>query len=107
MDNIVSRVIDLPNDGGYFEIIGKQGAYRMRSGMVTLEPCQEVGQHSTEDYEEIIIILEGEGELESEGIGRMKIARGQVAYNPPDTRHNVINTGDGPLRYIYIVSKAR
>jgi quercetin dioxygenase-like cupin family protein len=79
----------------------------MRSGLVTLAPGKDVGTHSTEDYEEMIIILEGQGELEAEGAGRRAIGAGQVAYNPPDTRHNVINTGDGPLRYIYVVSKAR
>jgi oxalate decarboxylase/phosphoglucose isomerase-like protein (cupin superfamily) len=34
------------------------------------------------------------------------MAGGQIAYVPPDTRHNVFNTGTGPLRYLYIVSRA-
>ncbi|NIO00731.1 MAG: hypothetical protein GTO42_01110 [Candidatus Latescibacteria bacterium] len=29
----------------------------------------------------------------------------RVAYCPPRTEHNVINTGSGQLRYIYIVAK--
>jgi len=107
MDNKLPFVVELPRGNEYFPILDKHNANRMRSGLVTLAPGKDVGQHSTEDYEEMIIVLDGAGELESEGIGRRQIAAGQVAYNPPDTKHNVINTGDRPLKYIYVVSKAR
>jgi oxalate decarboxylase/phosphoglucose isomerase-like protein (cupin superfamily) len=29
-----------------------------------------------------------------------------VAYCPPDTEHDVRNTGDKPLRYLYVVARA-
>jgi len=106
MNNRLPFILDLPSCGEYIEILGKHNAYCMRSGLVTLAPGQDVGMHSTEDFEEMIIVLEGDGELETDSLGRRKIARGQVAYNPPDTRHNVINTGETRLRYIYVVSKA-
>ncbi|MCK4857327.1 MAG: cupin domain-containing protein [candidate division Zixibacteria bacterium] len=100
-------VIDLPLEKpDYFEILSKANAVRMRSGLVTLQPGEDCGLHSTEDYEEMIVILEGQGEIETEGIGRRRIAKGQVAYNPPETEHNVHNTGTEQLRYIYVVSKA-
>lgn len=100
-------VIDLPLDkDDYFTILDKQMAVTMRSGLVFLKPGEDVGSHNTETYEECIIVLEGNGEIESEGLGRRKIRRGQVAYNPPQTQHNVINTGDGVLRYIYLVARA-
>jgi quercetin dioxygenase-like cupin family protein len=70
-----------------------------------LAPGQDIGSHTTGDHEEMIVILEGEGELEAAGMGRQKIASGQVAYNPPQTSHNVFNTGTDNLRYIYIVVK--
>jgi quercetin dioxygenase-like cupin family protein len=100
-------VIDLPlKADDYFEILGKKNASRMRSGLVTLQSGGEVGSHNTEDYEELIVVLEGSGEVETAGVGRRPLAYGQTAYNPPHTQHNVINTGTGILRYIYIVSKA-
>jgi len=100
-------VIDLPLDrDDYFQILNKEKAMTMRSGLVALKPGEDVGSHNTEDYEECIIILEGQGEIETEGLGRRSIRQGQVAYNPPQTQHNVINTSDGILRYIYLVAKA-
>lgn len=100
-------VIDLPLDRNeYFRILDEQKAVTMRSGLVALKPGEEVGSHNTENYEECVIILEGNGEIESAGLSRRKIGYGQVAYNPPQTQHNIINTGDKPLRYIYIVAKA-
>lgn len=102
-----SLVLDLPRKGQeYFEILNSSNAVRMRSGLVTLGPGEECGSHNTEDYEELIVVLEGRGEVETEGEGRRSIETGQVAYNPPRTQHNVHNTGSGQLRYIYVVSKA-
>ena len=100
-------VIDLPLEGTeYFRILDENRAEKMRSGLVTLKPGEEVGAHSTEDYEELIVVLDGAGEVETEGVPRRKLNRGQAAYNPPHTRHNVHNTGTELMRYIYIVSKA-
>jgi mannose-6-phosphate isomerase-like protein (cupin superfamily) len=97
----------LPTDKSeYFEILGKSNAVSMHSGLVTLAPGKDVGKHSTENYEELIIVFDGEGEIEADGAGRMKIKKGQIAYNPPQTGHNVFNTGFEPLRYIYIVARA-
>jgi len=81
-------------------------ARRMRAGMVTLAPGEECGRHSTEDYEELLTILEGRGEAELEGHGALALAAGQVVYIPPGTFHNVHNRGDGVLRYVYVVAPA-
>ena len=78
----------------------------MRSGCVALEAGQECGEHSTEDYEEALVILEGEGVARIEGHGELPIRGGNLVYIPPHTRHNVVNTGSGLLRYIYIVAPA-
>ena len=44
-------------------------ARRMRAGMVTLGRGSSCGRHGTEDYEELLVILEGRGEAELEGHG--------------------------------------
>jgi mannose-6-phosphate isomerase-like protein (cupin superfamily) len=96
----------LSNDSEkHFEILGRGDSVTMRSGLVTLLPGGDVGSHSTENYEELLIILDGVGEMEAAGI-RHKISKGQIAYNPPQTIHNVYNTGKEPLKYIYVVAKA-
>ncbi len=100
-------VVNLPLESDeYYEILTDSNAVKMRSGLVTLAPGESVGVHSTEDFEELIIVLKGSGEVETVGEDRVRIARGQAAYNPPHSEHNVHNTGMEPMKYIYIVSKA-
>lgn len=90
----------------HLPLLTKENARRMRAGMVTLAPGEECGRHGTEEYEELLVILEGRGEAELEGHGALALAAGQVAYVPPGTFHNVRNGGDGPLRYVYVVAPA-
>jgi quercetin dioxygenase-like cupin family protein len=102
----VPFILDLPNDTAkHFEILNSSRSIKLHSGMVCLMPGQDVGNHTTGDHEELLVILEGRGELEAEGLGRKPIVSGQVAYNPPKTTHNVFNTGTDNMRYIYIVTK--
>lgn len=77
----------------------------MRSGLVVLLPKDSVGKHNTEDFEELIIVLNGKGEMLITGQDPIKIHSGVAVYCPPKTEHDVINTGIDLLRYIYIVVK--
>lgn len=90
----------------HLPLLTEENARRMRAGMVTLGPSEECGRHSTEAYEELLIILEGSGEAELEGHGTLPVAAGQVVYFPPRTHHNVCQRGAGPLRYVYVVAPA-
>jgi mannose-6-phosphate isomerase-like protein (cupin superfamily) len=90
----------------HLPLLTEENARRMRAGMVTLGPGEECGRHSTEDHEELLIILEGQGEAELEGHGGFALEAGHVAYIPPGTFHNVHQRGDGPLRYVYVVAPA-
>lgn len=93
------------SDSKYLSILKDGKSIKLHSGHVTLQPGESVGEHSTEDYEELVIALSGNGEIEADGLGRAKFSEGHVAYNPPNTKHNVINTSDQPLKYIYVVTK--
>lgn len=77
----------------------------MRSGLVSLKPAESIGVHSTKNYEELIVVLEGKGKVSADGRKSIKIQTGTADYDPPETEHNVVNTGKKPLRYIYIVAK--
>ena len=94
------------NAGPYTSIAKPPNTVTMRSGLVVLAAGKDVGLHSTELNEEILVILEGQGEVVLQGFGHVKIAAGQIAYVPPKTRHNVFNRGTEPLKYIFIVAKA-
>jgi mannose-6-phosphate isomerase-like protein (cupin superfamily) len=76
----------------------------MRSGFVRLKPGQSVGEHSTLDHEEALIVLQGEGKAEVEGHAALRISPRMLAYIPPRSRHNVTNTGSGMLEYVYVVA---
>jgi mannose-6-phosphate isomerase-like protein (cupin superfamily) len=78
----------------------------MESGYVTLRPAASVGRHSTEGYEEILVVLQGSGEMRLAGGAVVKLKPYMVAYCPPRTEHDVVNTGTAPLRYLYIVARA-
>ena len=85
---------------------GPPESVTMRSGLVVLQPSQSVGRHSTGSFEEIIVILEGEGEMTfSDGLV-MRLEANMVGYCPPETEHDVHNCGDRAMRYLYIVARA-
>lgn len=79
----------------------------MHSGLVVLAPGKSVGRHSTKGYEEIVIVLEGRGEMRFfTGRAAVLLESGMAAYCPPQTEHDVFNTGTGTLRYVYVVADA-
>jgi mannose-6-phosphate isomerase-like protein (cupin superfamily) len=79
----------------------------MHAGLVVLRASQSVGKHSTENYEEAVIVLSGTGEMRITGRDTLKLRANSVAYCPPHTEHDVINTGTEPLRYLYVAAQQR
>jgi len=79
----------------------------MRSGFVRLKPGETVGWHSTGQNEETLVILRGKGAALIEGQPSRPFDAPATAYIPPATRHNVRNTGAGPLEYVYVVAPVR
>jgi mannose-6-phosphate isomerase-like protein (cupin superfamily) len=79
----------------------------MRSGAVSLQPGKTVGKHNTEGNEELLIVMAGEGSLLLEGSQQLEMCRGNVVYCPPETEHDVRNTGSGILRYIYVTARIK
>ena len=76
----------------------------MRSGFVRLKPGVTVGWHTTGKHEETLVILKGQGAALIDGQARRDFTAPAMAYIPPDTRHNVENTGSEPLEYVYVVA---
>jgi mannose-6-phosphate isomerase-like protein (cupin superfamily) len=79
----------------------------MHSGLVVLAPGKSVGTHGTEGNEEIVIVLEGKGEMRFfTGRSTVPLPAGMAAYCPPKTEHDVFNTGKETLKYVYVVARA-
>lgn len=93
-------------DGRRTLLGGPRLAEGMRSGVVSLQPGHAVGRHSTHAREELIVVLEGCGELVVDGGDAVPLEAGAGAYVPAEQEHDVVNTGAGLLRYVYVVAPA-
>ena len=97
--------VELNDQPEYQRILEGQPQTRgMRSGRVHLEAGKACGQHSTNNHEELLVFLTGEGEVQIGESDRLVVGAGKLAYIPPQTLHDVHNTGAGPLAYIYCVA---
>jgi len=99
--------LELNSQPEYQRILeGQPQTHGMRSGRVYLEPGKACGQHSTKNHEELLVFLTGRGEVCIGDGKRLAVGAGKVAYIPPETLHDVHNTGTEPLAYIYCVAPA-
>lgn len=103
------KVITLQSSGKDVSpvLAGPPESVTMKSGLVVLAPGKSVGKHSTEQNEELLIVFEGQGEMSFKGGAKLPVKANTAVYCPPQTEHNVTNTGTGLLRYVYIVAKAQ
>lgn len=88
-------------------LTGPPETVTMKAGYVVLKAGRSVGKHSTEDHEEVLIVLEGSGEMLFSDGSSLPLKANSALYCPPHTEHDVKNTGATTLRYVYIVSKAQ
>jgi mannose-6-phosphate isomerase-like protein (cupin superfamily) len=66
--------------------------------LMTLQPGEEIGEEVHEDRDQFFRIEEGEGEVRIDG-APSSIEDDFAVIVPAGARHNVINTGDQPLRF--------
>jgi mannose-6-phosphate isomerase-like protein (cupin superfamily) len=107
MNNLKPKAIKLIIDSNEYQRLLKRGndAVSMHSGLVTLEPGKSVGKHSTKDCEEMLIVLKGSGIMVFNKDENLKVEEDMILYCPPATEHDVKNTGEILLKYIYIAAK--
>ena len=85
---------------GYRKLFGEY-TINLRVGKVCLKNGEEIGLHSTEDGEEVVVILSGKGLAKVEN-KEISCSEGDVLYFGPYTKHNIKT--DQHLCYIYIWS---
>ena len=83
-------------------LVSRSESHQLRSGYVVLEPGEEVGRHQTGAGEELIVVLEGIGEVVANGHSR-RVRAPSVVLVPAQTVHNVRNRSETTLRYVYVV----
>jgi mannose-6-phosphate isomerase-like protein (cupin superfamily) len=66
--------------------------------------------HSTQDREELLIMLAGQVDLQRasrRGIARsIRLRSGQCAWLPSRTIHRVVNDSRRPAQYLYVTGRA-
>ena len=66
--------------------------------LMTLKPGEEIGEEVHDDRDQFFRIEEGEGEVRIDGAAN-KVEDDFAVIVPAGARHNVVNTGDAPLRF--------
>jgi quercetin dioxygenase-like cupin family protein len=97
-------VKQLPPDSIHYTPLAETETFE--SGCVSLQPDDKGSEHSSKSWQEMLIILKGQGEVIIVGGDTLHIHAGEVAYIPPQTTHNLRCTGDTPLQYVYVAAKA-
>ncbi len=85
---------------------GAPATVSMKSGSVVLRPGRSVGKHTTGPFEEALVVLSGQGEFRLADGSSLRLVAPCLAYCPPDTEHDVVNTGPSDLHYVYLVALA-
>src|SRR5690242_16310306 len=65
--------------------------------VMSLQPGEDIGEEVHEDRDQFFRVEQGEGEVSIDG-RRTKIEDDMAIVVPAGARHNVRNTGDGPLK---------
>lgn len=64
--------------------------------LMTLQPGKDIGEEVHEDTDQFFRVEQGKGEVVVDG-KKTKIEAGSAIVVPAGARHNVMNTGDGPM----------
>lgn len=78
----------------------------LRCGLVTLKPQESVGEHQTGNKEEALIILKGNAVVCYGKNKKIEAGQSSFVYIPPQTMHNVKNSGNKILQYVYLTAKS-
>lgn len=77
----------------------------LKAGLVTLKSKESIGEHKTESKEEIIIIIKGSATVYFGKNNKLKAAQNTFVFIPPETTHNIENSGKSILRYLYVTTQ--
>ena len=97
------RELEDPN-GYHLLLTGRPQTCGMRSGRVQLAPGMSIGLHNTRGNEELLIFLSGSGVARLGEGASLHVGVGKIAYIPPETAHDIVNTGSEPLAYVFCVA---
>ncbi len=92
VDNIERATVD----NGDFRRVVYTGAH-LQLVLMTLQPGEEIGAETHDDRDQFFRIEQGKGEIHIDGV-KNEVEDDYGVIVPAGALHNVINTGDAPLR---------
>ncbi len=81
------------------------GAKNLSMGICVIDPQSKIPFHTHENEEEAMYVLSGEG-IFKVGDQEKRIREGSILFCPPKAGHQIINTGNSELRFIFVYSPA-
>lgn len=96
MKGFVQDIEKLTTDNADFRRVVYTGKY-LQLVLMTLQPGDEIGAEVHEDHDQFFRIEEGSGEVVIDGKTH-QVEDDDAVVVPAGARHNVINTGEGPLK---------
>ncbi len=101
------KIVKLEGQERYTRLLaGLPQTRGMKAGLVVLKPGEEIGEHSTEEKEEALVILSGQAEIFCAPCPAQIVPADSLVYIPAQTKHNVKNIGSQTLKYVFIVTPA-
>lgn len=105
MNDLIPKMINLKGREKFTRVLaGAPETRGMKSGYVCLQPGQEVGVHKSEAREESVVILEGSADIFIDGKLALVAHADHLIYIPPETVHNIKNSSEKILRYVYVTA---
>ena len=90
----------------FLRLLGDSGKIKgLRCGLVTLKPQELIGEHKTENKEEVLIILKGKATVYYGRNRTLKACQNTFVFIPAETVHNVKNSGNKRLQYFYVTAR--
>ena len=96
MKGFVGDIEELAKDNSVFRRVVYTGK-NLQLVLMSLQPEEEIGEEVHKDRDQFFRIEKGQGEVWIDG-KRSEIQEDDAILVPAGARHNIINTGDQPLR---------
>ena len=102
-------VDDLVFDWGTIRMLSEErvtGATSFSFGYVELAEGKGHIRHNHPTADEIIYVIEGEGDQMLEDIETVRVTAGDCIWIPKGVYHSTVNRGDGPMKLIVVYAPA-
>jgi mannose-6-phosphate isomerase-like protein (cupin superfamily) len=96
MKGFVADIEDATEDNSDFRRVIYTGK-NLQLVLMSLKPGEDIGEEIHEDRDQFFRVEKGKGEVVIDG-KRTKVKSDDAVLVPAGARHNIVNTGDKPLR---------